>query len=863
MAMEKSTAKDLEQLVLDSDTGARSLSGFKLKATLTIALFWSLFQLWIASPLPFFLAEHFAFFKLLIIGGTKSRYIHLTFSLLLVYCNYPATKSSPKNKLPIFDILLALIACFVTLYLLVFYEDLSARSGMATKLDVVISIVGIILLVEATRRALGPPLAIIASIFLIYTYVGPYMPEVLLHKGHNLTKIASHQWLSTEGVFGIALGVSTSFVFLFVLFGSLLEKAGAGNYFIKVAFSLLGHLKGGPAKAAVLSSAMTGLISGSSIANVVTTGTFTIPLMRKVGFSREKAGSIEVASSVNGQIMPPVMGAAAFLMVEYVGIPYIEVIKHAFIPAVISYIALLYIVHLEALKTNMPTLPKRSISTFKASILRFLIVVTSIIIVSGLAYYIFSFLKNVGNLGVVSIALIIFITYLFLIKVKSTVPELDDNPDHEMKELPEVASTVKSGLYYLLPIAVLIWCLMVERFSPGLSSFWATIAIILIIITQKTLVNYFRNLSSYKVSLKQGVSDLYNGLVTGAKNMAAIGVATAAAGIIVGVVTQTGIGNKMTEIVGIISGDSLFLMLFFTAIICVILGMGLPTTANYIVVSSLMANVVVELGKQNGLVIPLIAVHFFVFYFGIMSDVTPPVGLASFAAAAVSRGNPLKTSVQAFLYSIRTMILPFLFIFDNSLLLIGVNSFLGAALIFIKATIGILIFSAAMQGYFIVKNKLRESFALLLVSACIFMPDIIMNRFVAPYQLFEPSKIYEVIEDLAEGEEVRLRVSGMNFLGDEKKFYVFTSFANLDSAEKKLSDYGLSLYQNDGKILVSTVRFASKAERGGLEMDFEITSISKSQKQPSNLIIYFFAFILFILICYIQKKRKKLKVDYV
>ena len=597
------------------------------------------------------------------------------------------------------------------------------------------------------------------------------MPEVLLHKGHNLTKIASHQWLSTEGVFGIALGVSTSFVFLFVLFGSLLEKAGAGNYFIKVAFSLLGHLKGGPAKAAVLSSAMTGLISGSSIANVVTTGTFTIPLMRKVGFSREKSGSIEVASSVNGQIMPPVMGAAAFLMVEYVGIPYIEVIKHAFIPAVISYIALLYIVHLEALKCNMKTLPKREESTIKKAILRSLIILSSIMIISGGAYYIFSFLKNIGNLGVLSIASIIVIIYIFLIKIKAQVPDLDNNPEHEMTELPEVAPTVKSGLPYLLPIAVLIWCLMVERFSPGLSSFWATIAIITIITTQKPLVSYFRKLNNYSKHLKEGVQDLYDGLIMGAKNMAAIGVATAAAGIIVGVVTQTGVGNKMTEIVAIISGDSIFLMLLFTAMICVILGMGLPTTANYIVVSSLMANVVVELGKQNGLIIPLVAVHFFVFYFGIMADVTPPVGLASFAAAAVSRGNPLKTSVQAFLYSIRTMILPFLFIFDNSLLLIGVNSLLGATLIFIKATIGILIFSAAMQGYFIVKNKLRESLALLLVASCIFMPDIIINRFVSPYQIFNPTEIYQVVENLESNEEIRLKIKGIDFLGDEKVFY--------------------------------------------------------------------------------------------
>ena len=347
--MTNKNLKELQDLVLDSDTGGRRPSGLSLKIILGLAFSWSIFQIWIASPLPFFLAENIQFFKYLVIDSTKARYIHLAFALSLVYLSYPATNKSEKKKIPISDWALCSIALFSSLYLLIFYNDLSQRAGMATKSDVIISIIGLVLLLEATRRALGPPLTIIASLFLLYTYFGPYMPEVLIHKGHNLTKIASHHWLATEGVFGIALGVSTNFVFLFVLFGALLEKAGAGNYFIKVAFALLGHLKGGPAKAAVLSSGMTGLISGSSIANVVTTGTFTLPLMKKVGFSREKAGSVEVASSVNGQIMPPVMGAAAFLMVEYIGIPYTQVIKHAFIPAIISYIALLYIVHLEAL----------------------------------------------------------------------------------------------------------------------------------------------------------------------------------------------------------------------------------------------------------------------------------------------------------------------------------------------------------------------------------------------------------------------------------------------------------------------------------------------------------------------------------
>ena len=389
--MTKQNTQDLHDLVLDNDTGARRPKGFVLKLSLLIAFSWSLFQLWIASPLPFVLAENISFFKILVIDSTKSRYIHLSFALILVFISYPAFSSSPRSRVPIIDWAIAIIAVFSALYLLLFYNQLSQRAGMATNFDVVISILGIVFLIEATRRALGPPLAVIATIFLLYTYAGPYMPEVLIHKGHNLTKIASHQWLATEGVFGIALGVSTSFVFLFVLFGSLLEKAGAGNYFIKVAFALLGHLKGGPAKAAVLSSGMTGLISGSSIANVVTTGTFTMPLMKKVGFSREKAGSVEVASSVNGQIMPPVMGAAAFLMVEYIGIPYIDVVKHAFIPAVISYIALLYIVHLEAVKSNMKTLPKRNKSSLSTTLLRSLIIISSIIIMSGVFYYLFSF----------------------------------------------------------------------------------------------------------------------------------------------------------------------------------------------------------------------------------------------------------------------------------------------------------------------------------------------------------------------------------------------------------------------------------------------------------------------------------------
>ena len=329
---------------------------------LWVAIAWSLFQLWYASPLPFIV-------NLLVLNDTEARAIHLAFALFLAFTAYPALKHSPRDRVPLQDWVLAGLAAFTAAYLYLFYDQLSSRPGRPTTFDLVVAVAGMILLLEATRRALGPPLMVVALVFLAYVFLGPYAPDVLAYQGASLSKAMSHLWLTTEGVFGIALGVSTSFVFMFVLFGSLSDKAGAGNYFIKVAFSLLGHMRGGPAKAAVLSSGLTGLISGSSIANVVTTGTFTIPLMKRVGFTSEKAGAVEVAASVNGQIMPPVMGAAAFLMVEYVGIPYIEVIKHAFLPAVISYIALLYIVHLEALQERHAGLPKRHVASWQQSLL--------------------------------------------------------------------------------------------------------------------------------------------------------------------------------------------------------------------------------------------------------------------------------------------------------------------------------------------------------------------------------------------------------------------------------------------------------------------------------------------------------------
>ncbi|HOP45192.1 MAG TPA: TRAP transporter fused permease subunit, partial [Flavobacteriales bacterium] len=406
------------------------------------------------------------------------------------------------------------------------------------------------------------------------------MPELISHRGASLSRTMSHQWLTTEGVFGVAIGVSTSFVFLYVLFGSMLEKAGAGAYFIKVAFSLLGHMRGGPAKAAVVASGLSGVISGSSIANVVTTGTFTIPLMKRVGFPKTKAGAIEVAASVNGQLMPPVMGAAAFLMVEYVGISYFEVIKHALLPAIICYAALFYIVHLEAVKAGMMGLPRPEGRSLTRSALSFLGAFAGMGILSVLVYYGVGWTRQVfGPAASVVLALSMGAAYIALLRVASTHPDSGEELSLEsLSEVPRLRPIVLSGLYFLLPVAVLVWCLMVERYSPGLSAFWATVFMIVILLTQRPILAFFRGSGGVVPAAAQGVKDLLDSLVGGARNMIGIGVATAAAGIVVGTVTLTGIGLVMTDLVEFLSGGNLLLMLILTAVISLILGMGLPTT---------------------------------------------------------------------------------------------------------------------------------------------------------------------------------------------------------------------------------------------------------------------------------------------
>ncbi|MBP4034649.1 TRAP transporter permease [Aeromonas caviae] len=842
-------ALSAEELIAQ-DVGARLPVGPMSWIIAGLALIWSLFQLWIASPLPFSLGIG-------VLNDTETRSIHLAFAILLAYLVFPAMRSSPRDRVPLADIALGLVGAAVASYLFVMYQELAQRPGNLTTMDFAVACVGIPLLLEAARRALGPALAVIAIVFLAYSLAGPWMPSLLAHRGVSLHALANHQWITTEGVFGIALGVSTSFVFLFVLFGALLERAGAGHYFIQLAFSLLGHLRGGPAKAAVVASALTGVISGSSIANVVTTGTFTIPMMKRVGFSKEKAGAVEVASSVNGQIMPPVMGAAAFLMVEYVGIPYVEIIKHAFLPAAISYIALLYIVHLEALKLGMQPIGNRQPRPWLRRLTGFAFGAALISGLSMAVYYGLGWLKPVlGDYALPGISVLLAVAYLGLLKIAaSNAPLPAEDPDKPLDELPETRAVLLSGLHFLLPVVVLVWCLMVERLSPGLSAFWGSVMLIIILLTQRPLLNWLRTDGKHDYgSFTDGVVDLREGLIAGARNMIGIGIATATAGIIVGAVSQTGVGLVLADLVEFLSMGNLLLMLILTALLSLILGMGLPTTANYIVVSSLLAPVIVTLGQQNGLIVPLIAVHLFVFYFGIMADVTPPVGLASFAAAAVSKGDPIKTGITAFYYSLRTAALPFLFIFNTDLLLINVD-FAHGVLIFFVATIAMLIFAAATQGFFLVKSRWYESVLLLLVAFTLFRPGFWMDLLHDPYRDTAPAELVQTMGQVEAESTLRLRMEGEDAVGKLRRFTVLLPVPSGVTGEDRLAKLGIQTYEQDGKILIDTVTFGSQAADLGLEMDQQILSVKAPTERWPKELMWLPGFLLFGAVVWLQRRR--------
>jgi TRAP transporter 4TM/12TM fusion protein len=638
---EQNGVEKAKRIAEEEEVGFRHLTGFTKFIVPTIAVVWCLFQISIASWW--------------ILDTVYIRSIHLGFAMLIAFLSYPTFKKqrkgifsflSERRYIPFFDYILALVALGSAIYIIVDYEGLAGRMGSPLFRDLVIGSALVVMLLEATRRVVGPALSVIAGLFTIYAFFGPYMPDLIAFKGVSVGRYVGQISLSTEGIYGIPLDVSATVVFLFVLFGTMLDRAGGGRFFIELALSLLGRFKGGPAKAAIVGSGMTGLVSGSSIANIVTTGTFTIPLMKKVGYPPTKAAAIEVAASTDGQLAPPIMGAAAFIIAEYVNVPYLDVVKAAAIPAFVSYATLFYITHLEASKLGLKGLPK--------------------------------------------------------------------------EELPNIFKVFISGVHYLIPVGVLIYELMVPRHSPELAAFRAIIGMAIVMIIQDPVKSYMRK-ESVLEGFKEGVLKILDAFAAGGRNMVTVAIATAAAGIIVGVVTM-GLGGLITEIIETLSGGNIFALVAIAALASLILGMGLPTTATYIVMAALTAPALVTIGADNGFFIPLMAAHLFCFYFGILADDTPPVGLAAYAAAAIAKSPPIPTGLQGFMYDIRTAMIAFMFIFNHDLILHNINSWTIGILIFLTASIGNFAFASATQGWLTWKNKWYEIPFLIAVAFIMMQP---------------------------------------------------------------------------------------------------------------------------------------------
>ncbi|MGH7399647.1 MAG: TRAP transporter permease, partial [Candidatus Rokuibacteriota bacterium] len=811
--------EQLEQLVKEADLGGRDPGGRVGLFLSLVAAGWSLFQVWYASPLPFVL-------RMGLFNDTEARAIHLAIAIFLAFALFPAFRSSSRRRVPVTDWALAMVGAFCAAYLYLFYAHLAQRPGTPTRLDLVVGLVGIAIMLEATRRAMGRGMLITTGLFLLYILAGPYMPEVIQHKGASLSRMVSHMWLTTEGVYGVALGVSVQFIFLFVLFGTLLDIAGAGNWMMQISVALLGHLRGGPAKVAVVSSALNGVVSGSSVSNVVSGGIFTIPMMKRTGYSGVKAGAIEAASSVNGQIMPPVMGAAAFLMVEYVGIPYSEIVKHAALPAIISYVALFYMVHLEALKYDLQPIPRTAGRGRREQLVEAALGLLGALAACAVLYYLVTGVQWLfGPSASLALAGLTLGGYLGLLAYSARYPDLPpDDPTAPIIRLPEPWPTVRSGLHFTIPLIVLLWCLMVEELSPGLSAFWATATVMTLVVIQPALLALFRRQGAPVAAARRGLADLGRGLVLGARNMIGIGVATASAGLIVGAMTLTGMGLMMTEFVEYVSGGNVLIMLLFTGLICLLIGAGVPTTANYILVATIMAPVIVELGAQAGLVIPLIAVHLFVFYFGIMADVTPPVGLASYAAAAISGDDPNATGWQATWYCMRTAVLPFVFIFNPQLLFIGVASWWEVILVSVSATLASLLFAAATMGWFRTRCNLVQIALLLIAAFLFFRPDWVIDRFHPKYVSAPAREIYRIADTLGPDELLIVSVKGESIEGDDVRKVVALPMGPGRDGRERIRSAGVTLVQGE-TIQIANVRFGSPARKLGVDQGYTIDEI--------------------------------------
>ncbi len=583
----------------DKESDVMEYTGLMAKIVSAIAIAFSVFQLYTAIWG--------------VLDAQLQRAVHLGFGLALVYLLYPSRQSWSRTKLHPFDLLLAILGAAAPAYIMMQYNSLVLRAGTVNSTDMIVGLVGIALVIEATRRVVGIPMVIVVCAFLIYAFAGPYMPGVLAHRGLNLNQLVSHLFFTTEGIFGIPLGVSSTFIFLFILFGAYLESTGLGKFFIDLANAVAGWASGGPAKVAVLSSGLMGTVSGSSVANVVGTGSFTIPMMKKLGYEKDFAGAVEAAASTGGQLMPPVMGAAAFLMAEFVGVPYIDIVKAAVIPALLYFTGIWLGVHFEAKRKNLKGIPR--------------------------------------------------------------------------SQLPKAWDIFRERGHLAIPLVVIIY-LLVAGYTPMRA---ALVAIFLSIAA-----------SFLRKNTRMKPIEIIHGLENGARNVLGVLVACASAGIIIGVVTKTGVGLKLASALLDLSGGLLLPTMFFTMITSLILGMGVPTTANYVITSTIAAPALVQMG------VPVLAAHMFVFYFGIVADVTPPVALAAYAGSAISGGNPLWTGVNASKLAIAAFIIPYVFVLSPVLLMINATP-LTVLMSLITALIGMIGLSASMIGCFLTRlNKFER-----------------------------------------------------------------------------------------------------------------------------------------------------------
>ena len=539
------------------------------------------------------------------------RATHLAFVQLLAFLLFPPTKNSPRNTLPWYDIVLGLIGVACWLYIVVNFDSLVRRSGNNTPLDVAVGIVGILVLFESCRRIVGLPIMIIAGSFIVFAFAGKYLPGFLHHRGYSLQRVVCHLFYNTEGIMGTPIGACSTFIFLFILFGALLEKTGIGHFFIDVCNALAGGASGGPAKVAVLSSALLGTVSGSSVSNTVGSGSFTIPMMKKLGYKGEFAGAVEAAASTGGQIMPPIMGAAAFLMAESLGLPYITIVKAAIVPAILYFTGIFITVHLEAKKLGLKGLPKDQLPRFMPLLLR-------------------------------------------------------------------------KG-YMILPLVVIIYFLCAGKTAV----FAALMGIIACV-----LVGFGVSVSDLAHGRKPsfGGKDIVEIMCTAARNIISVAIACGMAGIIIGIVTLTGLGLRLGNGLVMLAHGKLLLTLVFTMVASIILGMGAPTTANYLITSTITAGAIISLGIE-----PL-AAHMFAFYFGIIADVTPPVALAAIAGAAIAKAKPMKTALNATKLAIGAFIIPYMFVYNSKMLMINAST-LSVVMIIITAILGMFGISVALEGY--------------------------------------------------------------------------------------------------------------------------------------------------------------------